>query len=96
MYTISHFEESHLQVTRLRSVVRAGNTVYVLSTPKRDFLIPVQHLDDDSLIALTKVEEGAWVALSYIRSYKTPSREHIQTVKVTGVKLLEREKAQAA
>ena len=61
MYTISHFEEDQLQVTRLRSFVRAGNTLYVLSTARRDFLIPVQQLDDDSLIALTKVEEGSWM-----------------------------------
>ena len=96
MYTISHFEEDQLQVTRLRSVVRAGNTLYVLSTARRDFLIPVQQLDDDSLIALTKVEEGSWVELSYIRTYKTPSLDKTHTFKVTGVQLLVREEAQAA
>ena len=96
MYTISHFEEDQLQVTRLRSVVRAGNTLYVLSTAKRDFLIPVQQLDDDSLIALTKVEEGAWVELSYVRTYKTPSLDKTQAFKVTGIQLLACEEALAA
>ncbi len=96
MYTVSHFEEDQLQVTRVRSVVRAGNTVYILSSAKKDFLIPIQYLDDASVIALTKVEEGAWVELSYVRTYKTPSKDHTQTIKVTGVQLLAVEKAQAA
>ena len=96
MYTVSHFEEDQLQVTRLRSVVRGGNTLYVLSTAKLDFLISIQHLDDDSLIALTKVEEGAWVKLSYVRTYQTPSLKKTQNIEVTGVQLLVCEEAQAA
>lgn len=96
MYTVSHFEEDQLQVTRLRSVVRAGNTVYILSTAGKDFLIPIQYLDDASVIALTKVEEGTWVELSYVRTYQTPSLNKTQTIKVTGVQLLACEEEQAA
>lgn len=96
MYTISHIEQDELQVMRVRNVVRSGNTVYVLTTAKKDFLIPIQYLDDASVIALTKVEEGAWVKLTYVRSYKTPSLDTTQTFKVTGIELLESDSAQAA
>lgn len=95
MYTISHFENIDITIARLRHFVLAGNTVYVLSTETRDFVVNVGHLDEKSMIALTKLEEGSSATLSCLRTYKTPGPRN-ETIKITHVELGENAKAKAA
>lgn len=96
MYTITHYEEKDVLIARLSSVVRNGNTVYILSTHNKDFLIPVQHLNDASLIALTKLEVGSCAKLSYSLTYKTPDDGTPRIMRVYQVKVLSDDTARKA